>query len=47
MYADFEAILEPIQANNPNPENRTLKKSINTFPLVFAFIVSSLMGKFH
>ena len=43
MYADFESILKPIEEPSPNPESHTLKKSINTSPLVSVCIVSSLM----
>ena len=45
MYADFEAILEPIKQLAPTQKNHILRKPINTFPLAFAFIVSSLMER--
>ena len=34
MYGYFEANLKPIEEPSPNPEGSTLKKSINTAPLV-------------
>ena len=40
MYADFEAILRPVQGPNPTP-----KKLIITFLLVLVFIASLLMER--
>ena len=44
MYADFEAILEPIQSPNPDP-NHTPARLINTFHLIGAFTASLRMEK--
>ena len=44
MYADFEAILEPIQSPNPDP-NHTPARLINTFHLVGAYTASLHMEK--
>ena len=46
MYADFEAILKPTEENTDlTQRNRTLKKSINTSPLVSVCITSLLMER--